>query len=143
MNPRRLGLRAPPAQAADLSEAKPKEQRRILSTQERVVLRRIGDALARARLEVRMTQEEVSAKIGVNTETISRFERGHTAPTLLRLFELAAIYGVPPETFIAGGGGRSSEPARDIAALLVNLSAEDREFIRQLVANVAGHMAKK
>ncbi|WP_415750183.1 helix-turn-helix domain-containing protein [Burkholderia pyrrocinia] len=45
--------------------------------------------------------------MGADTETISRFERGYAAPPLFRLFELAALYGVPPETPIAGGEGRS------------------------------------
>lgn len=119
------------------------EQRRAMTTQERICLKRIGDALARARLERRMTQEEVSEKLGVNPETIGRFERGHTAPPLLRLFELATLYGVPPESLIAGGGGRALDPAGDISSLLANLPPMDREFIRQWVSAMCVHLANK
>ncbi|MGG1944681.1 helix-turn-helix transcriptional regulator [Trinickia sp. NRRL B-1857] len=114
-----------------------------MSTQERVFLTRIGDALARARMERRMTQEEVSAQLGVNPETISRFERGHTAPPLFRLFELATLYGVPPESLIAGGGGRSLDPAREISSLLDNLAPADQEFIRQWVSAMCAHLSNR
>jgi transcriptional regulator with XRE-family HTH domain len=119
------------------------EQRRGMTTQERLCLKRIGDALARARLERRMTQDEVAEKLGVNPETISRFERGHTAPPLLRLFELASLYGVAPESLIAGGGGRSHHPARDIASLLDNLAPNDLEFVRQWVSAMCVHLSSK
>ena len=119
------------------------EEQRRTTTQERLYLKRIGDALARARLERRMTQDEVSEKLGVNPETISRFERGHTAPPLLRLFELATLYGVPPESLIAGGGERSLDPAREISSLLANLAPADREFIRQWVSAMCVHLSNR
>lgn len=119
------------------------EQRRAMTTQEKVFLKRIGDALAHARLERRMTQEEVSEKLGVNPETIGRFERGHTAPPLFRLFELATLYGVPPESLIAGGGGRTLDPADEISSLLAHLPPHDREFIRQWVSAMCVHLSNK
>lgn len=96
--------------------------------------RRIGQALAGARTAVALTQEQVAEALGVNTETISRFERGHTPPPLPRLFELAALYKVPVETLIAGGAGRALDPATDVSRLLGALSDEDQEFVRDWVA---------
>jgi len=90
-----------------------------------------------------MTQEEVSEQLGVNPETIGRFERGHTAPPLFRLFELAKLYGVPPESLIAGGSGRSLEPADEISSLLANLAPADREFIRQWVSAMCVQLANR
>lgn len=111
-------------------------------TQEAAFAKRIGQALARARMDAEMTQEQVSEAMGVNTETISRFERGHTAPPLFRLFELASLYGVPPETLIAGGAGRSLDPARDVSALIGTLSHDDQEFVREWVAAMCERLAK-
>lgn len=133
----------PARRTEPIAKTAAEEQRRTMTAQEKVFLKRIGDALAYARLERRLTQEEVSEKLGVNPETISRFERGHTAPPLFRLFELANLYGVPPESLIAGGGGRSLDPARDISSLLANLPANDREFIRQWVSAMCVHLANK
>jgi transcriptional regulator with XRE-family HTH domain len=106
----------------------------VSEAQEEAFAKRIGQALARARLDAELTQEQVSEALGVNTETISRFERGHTAPPLFRLFELASLYEVPPEVLIAGGEGRSLDPASDITALIGKLSHGDREFVREWVA---------
>lgn len=119
------------------------DQRRAMSTQEKIFLTRIGDALARARLERQMTQEEVSERLGVNPETISRFERGHTAPPLFRLFELATLYGVPPESLIAGGAGRPPDAAREISSLIANLAPADREFVRQWVSAMCVQLSNR
>ncbi|WP_261528065.1 helix-turn-helix domain-containing protein [Burkholderia multivorans] len=112
------------------------------AAQEAAFAKRIGQALARARLKADMTQEQASEALGVNTETISRFERGYTAPPLFRLFELASLYGVSPEELIAGGEGRSLDPARDISALISNLSHGDQEFVREWVAAMCERLAK-
>lgn len=104
------------------------------ATREEIFAKRIGQALAQARNAAAMTQEEVSEALDVNTETISRFERGYTLPPLGRLFELATLYGVEPETLVGGGEARSLNPASDIAALMDGLSEADREFVREWVA---------
>lgn len=111
------------------------------ATREAIFAKRIGQALARARDAAAMTQEEVSGALNVNTETISRFERGHTLPPLGRLFELATLYGVGPETLVAGGEARSLDPATDITALLEGLRTEDREFVRNWVAAMCARLS--
>lgn len=91
---------------------------------------------------VALTQEEVSEKLNVNTETISRFERGYTLPPLGRLFELATLYGVEPETLVAGGKARSLEPVTDITSLMAGFRAEDREFVREWVAAMCARLSR-
>src|SRR5471032_2622696 len=110
--------------------------------QEEIFAKRIGKALARARSAAAMTQEDVSEKLNVNTETISRFERGYTLPPLGRLFELATLYGVEPEALVAGGEARSLEPATDITFLMDGLRAEDREFVREWVAAMCARLSR-
>ncbi|APA87111.1 helix-turn-helix domain-containing protein [Paraburkholderia sprentiae WSM5005] len=114
-----------------------------MSPQEAAFAKRIGATLARARLEVEMTQEQVSESLGVNTESISRWERGYTCAPLYRVFELAALYGVTPETLIAGGAGRSLDPANDISALIGGLSHDDKEFVREWVAAMCIRLKKQ
>lgn len=112
------------------------------AAQEAIFAKRIGQALARARNAAGMTQEQASEALGVNTETISRFERGYTLPPLGRLFELANLYGVQPEVLVAGGATRSLEPASDIANLINGLSGDDREFVRDWVAAMCARLAR-
>jgi transcriptional regulator with XRE-family HTH domain len=111
-------------------------------TQEEIFANRIGQALARARSAAALTQEEVAENLDVNTETISRFERGHTLPPLARLFELAALYHVQPEELVAGGATRSLDPASDIASLINGLSDDDREFVREWVAAMCARLSR-
>jgi transcriptional regulator with XRE-family HTH domain len=112
------------------------------ATKEEIFSKRIGQALAQARNAAEMTQEDVSEALDVNPETISRFERGHTLPPLGRLFELATLYGVEPETLVAGGAARSLEPATDITALMKGLSDEDREFVREWVVAMCARLSR-
>jgi transcriptional regulator with XRE-family HTH domain len=112
------------------------------AAREEIFAKRIGQALATARNAASMTQEEVSEKLGVNTETISRFERGHTLPPLGRLFELASLYGVLPETLVAGGAGRSLDPGLDVSFLINELPEDDREFVRNWVAAMCVHLSR-
>lgn len=108
---------------------------------EEIYAKRIGHALTQARKAARMSQEQVSEKLGVNTETISRFERGHTLPPLSRLFELASLYDVLPETIVAGGAGRSLDPGLDVSLLINDLPDVDREFVRDWVAAMCARLS--
>ena len=113
------------------------------ANQEELFAKRIGRALAQARSDSGMTQEHAAELLGVNTETVSRFERGHTLPPLGRLFELANLYDVAPETLIAGGAERSLHPASDIAAMMSELSDSDREFVREWVAAMCKRLSAR
>ncbi|MEW9584504.1 helix-turn-helix domain-containing protein [Paraburkholderia sp. DGU8] len=115
---------------------------RKAATREERFGKRIGQALAEARNAAEMTQEQVSERLGVNTETISRFERGHTLPPLGRLFELASLYGVLPETLVAGGAGRALDPGLDVSLLINELPEDDREFIRNWVAAMCARLSR-
>ncbi len=50
--------------------------------------------LRRLRLAKGYTQEDLSAKLGVSAQTISRWECGNTLPDILQLPQLARIYGI-------------------------------------------------
>ena len=45
-----------------------------------------------ARVEKHMTQKQVAEKMSVAKETISNWERGHTAPTAPQLLKLCELY---------------------------------------------------
>ena len=66
----------------------------------------IGKSLADVRKRIGWTQGELAERIGVETETISRFERGATTPSLLTLQRLKYFRGQTP-IFIASNSGGS------------------------------------
>jgi transcriptional regulator with XRE-family HTH domain len=60
---------------------------------------RVPNDLLAHRERARLLQSDVARQIGIRgTERISRWERGLATPSLLNLFKLAVLYGVPPQT---------------------------------------------
>lgn len=53
-----------------------------------------------ARVNVGLTLKDAAAKIGVTKETLSRWERGLSSPTLEKVEKLAAAYQCTPEDFL-------------------------------------------
>jgi transcriptional regulator with XRE-family HTH domain len=57
--------------------------------------RRLGENIAARRRARKWTQEELAERLGVASETISRFERGATLPSLLSLHRLGEVLKAP------------------------------------------------
>lgn len=53
-----------------------------------------------ARVNAGFTLKDAAAKIGVTKETLSRWERGLSSPTLEKVERLAAAYQCTPEDFL-------------------------------------------
>lgn len=115
----------------------------VTARQENQFAKRIGKAIAKQRLTKGFTQEKVAELIGVEQETISRFERGATIPPLLRLIDLAELFDIPLDALVRAGSDRSMDQAIDIAGLLSNLSEEDRAWVRDWVSELCIRLPNK
>lgn len=115
----------------------------VTARQEGLFAKRLGRSLAQQRAAADLTQEQVAERIGVEQETISRFERGATIPPLIRLVDLADLYSVPLDALVRAGSTRSLDQANDIAAWLEELSDEDREWVRNWVVDVCQKLSKR
>ncbi|AHV93320.1 helix-turn-helix domain-containing protein [Bordetella holmesii] len=104
--------------------------------------KRLGRALADHRRIRGLTQEQVAERLGVEQETISRFERGATLPPLNRLLDLTDVLGVPLDAVLAGGPARHSDQVSDIAARLALLAEDDREWVRRWVVELCQRLAR-
>lgn len=69
--------------------------------------------------------------MGLNVESISRFERGATLPTLPRLFELADVYGIPVNEFLRRGSSRPADVGEDLVHTLSHLGEADRAWVSE------------
>ena len=103
----------------------------VTARQETLFAKRIGRALAGQRQAKKMTQDAVAVAIGVEQETISRFERGASIPSLSRLVDLADLYQVPLDSLVRAGSARPLDQAIDIAAAWNRLNEEDRSWVRE------------
>ncbi|WP_229205608.1 MULTISPECIES: helix-turn-helix domain-containing protein [unclassified Duganella] len=113
----------------------------VTARQEGLFAKRIGKALAKQRIARNLTQEQVAAQLGVEQETISRFERGATLPPLLRLIDLAEIFDVPLDALVRAGSARSIDQAIDLAGALNTLSEEDRVWVLGWVTDMCAKLA--
>ncbi|NUX98885.1 helix-turn-helix domain-containing protein [Paraburkholderia youngii] len=122
----------------------------MTAVDEQITAKLLGRALAAARADAGLTQEQVAEHLGVFVETVSRFERGANWPTVPRLLQLAELYGVPVSTLLQRGSGRAVDVSIEIAEQLERLSNDDRAWVGSLVRDLCkrlpatgGHKAGK
>lgn len=104
--------------------------------------RRLGRALASARAEAGLTQDQVATELGVFSETISRFERGTNWPTLPRLIALANLYAVPITKLIGLSSPRALDAERTLNEHLAKLGEEDLVWVTGVVTELCERLAK-
>ena len=91
--------------------------------------KRLGSSLSAARKQAALTQGELAEKVGVDTETISRFERGATMPSLVTLQMLAVALNVTMAELIGEASSMPNDQAQLIASWLSPLSVADRHLL--------------
>jgi transcriptional regulator with XRE-family HTH domain len=55
----------------------------------------LGEEIARLRKRKNLTQLDLSVEVGVDKQSITRIEKGHTNPTSLTLLKISTALGVP------------------------------------------------
>jgi transcriptional regulator with XRE-family HTH domain len=64
----------------------------------------LGLRIQRARQGAGLTQKELGARLGCESITVSRWERGVTSPSLRTLERVSVITKVPLSDFVVGDG---------------------------------------
>lgn len=103
---------------------------------------RLGRNVAARRKSLGWLQAELAERLEVETETISRFERGLALPSLERLEELAGILGVPLKELLSESSSNHTDQALQIAGWLMLLTDEDRIFVADHVRLLCIHLGK-
>ncbi|PYC29608.1 transcriptional regulator [Aquipseudomonas alcaligenes] len=102
----------------------------------------VGRAISRQRCRAGMTQEEVAERLGVGNEAVSRIERGIVIPNIVRLFELAAIFGCEAAELLTESSSLPDDQAARISRMLVPLDAHDRHLILDMVERLTQRLSK-
>ena len=97
------------------------------TTEEAVVLR-VARNIGERRRALGLTQAQLAERLGVDTETLSRFERGKHAPTLKNLIRLAGLLQTTVADLLAEEGLQPSEEATIMTAWLAALAPNDKAF---------------
>ena len=89
----------------------------------------VGRNIASVRKQRGLTQGAVAARMDVDMETVSRFERGAVLPGIATLERICAALECSWLDLLEGTSADAQQLAPDIARLLVPLKQEDRLFL--------------
>lgn len=107
---------------------------------EKALMAAVGAAIARERVAAGKTQDQVAEALGIGAEAVSRIERGLVMPSLVRLVDLAEVFGCPVERFVRRGSDRGADQAAVIGEMIAPLKKGDRQFVVEMVERVCGHL---
>jgi transcriptional regulator with XRE-family HTH domain len=96
---------------------------------ERALAQSVGRAIAKRRSEAGYTQEEVAEKLGLGRGAVARVEQGIAIPTVVRLVELAELFGCRVDDLLVEGSTRLDDQAALIAKQLGPLSPAERQLL--------------
>jgi transcriptional regulator with XRE-family HTH domain len=115
---------------------RPASKTPIASTEEtlgKLLATQLGARLALRRRERGWTQAELAGKLGVETETVSRFERGHAIPSLKRLAFTAHVLDVSLTDLIGGASHLAGDAASELMELLKEVTPRQRMVLLKMV----------
>jgi transcriptional regulator with XRE-family HTH domain len=101
----------------------------------------LGPRIAERRKSLGMTQNDLAAKLNVEVETISRFERGFVLPSLKRLAFLAEILQTGLPDLLTGVSPHAGAQAKVLNDTLTILDNEDRVWLVSMVQQFANRLA--
>ena len=97
--------------------------------EKRALAKSVGSAIVKRRNEAGYTQEQVAEKLGLSGAAVSRVEQGIATPSVVRLAELAELFGCRAEDFLVEGSTRLDDQAAHIANLLAPLTPAKRQLL--------------
>ena len=104
--------------------------------------RRLGTNIAARRKARKWSQEELAERLGVASETISRFERGATLPSLVAPQRIGQILKAPITQLLADTSPAPDDQAAVIAAWISELGEDDRDYVLELVKMACDHFRR-
>ena len=93
----------------------------------------LGRNIANRRNALGLTQAEFAEKLGADTVTVSRFERGSHLPSLLRLERIADVLGIPLAELLSQSTNLCTDQALLVQRWLTDLSESDRQLILNMM----------
>jgi transcriptional regulator with XRE-family HTH domain len=87
-------------------------------------------------------QASLAERVEVDTETISRFERGAALPSLLTLEKLSKCMRMGVGELLAESSGRPDDLAAQVSARLAGLSEDNRQFVMELAKRACKHLRR-
>lgn len=93
----------------------------------------LGRNIADRRIALGLTQAEFAERLGADTVTVSRFERGSHLPSLQRLEKIADTLGMPLAELLSQSTSLCTDQSLLMQGWLADLSEPDRRFVLEML----------
>lgn len=113
----------------------------MIDSSELTLQKRLGLNIAARRKSLGWTQEYLSQHMGVDTETISRFERGVTAPSLKTIEKLARLLTITIADLLSESTPPEPTQLEVLSRLLEPLVDEDRNYVMASVRSLCHYLS--
>jgi len=90
-----------------------------------------------------LTQAQLAERLNVDTETLSRFERGRHLPSLATLEKLAEQLQTTIATLLDEPAPQADDDALVMTAWLMALNERDRDFVRDQLKRTCHHLEER
>ncbi len=104
-----------------------------ISLNAREVNKRIGKTIAKYHQSSGLTQEQVAEILQIGNEAVSRMERSIVMPNVMRLMELAEIFGCTASDLIAENSPRTFGQTHHVHKMMSDLHEDDRLLMLHFV----------
>lgn len=102
----------------------------------------LGRNVSSRRKALALTQAQLAERLGVETETISRLERGTNLPSLQRLASLSEVLETSVAELLSQSVSNRSDQALMIERWLLTLTARERRFVVESVRQLCEHFTE-
>ena len=102
---------------------------------------RLSRNITARRHAIGLTQAQVAERLGVDTETVSRFERGKHVPSLLTLERLAAVLATTVGELLAEKPNQSDDQSLVMMSWMAALRPDDQAFAQALLKQCCDYLA--
>jgi transcriptional regulator with XRE-family HTH domain len=93
----------------------------------------IGALISEKRTMANMTQAELSEKLEIGSEAVSRFERGQVVPSVERIFQIADVLKCGVDELLVPASDRRTDQTKQVIDLLDSLDKKDLERAIQIL----------
>jgi transcriptional regulator with XRE-family HTH domain len=103
---------------------------------------RLSTNISTRRRALGLTQAQLAERLGVDTETLSRFERGKHLPSVTTLERLALLLLTTVGELLAEKQQAADDDALAITSWLSSLADADRVFVRSLLKQCCDYLGQ-
>jgi transcriptional regulator with XRE-family HTH domain len=104
---------------------------------------RLSRNMTARRHAIGLTQAQVAERLGLDTETVSRFERAKHMPSLVTLERMAAVLATTMGELLAEESSQPDDQSLVITSWMAALRPEDQAFARGLLKQCCDYLAAR